>query len=173
MASEPSLRIGDRERDVVAAELQEHFAHGRLTLEEFNQRLDAVFAARTQSDLHRITSDLPHLPGWGTLPSSTAQMSAWLPRSGQAGQGTMSASWADPAWAGPGPHGEWHGRSQPSGRRGGYAFLMLLMSVLASWYVVYDVILTGMRVPLPGRLGLLVAIFTLIRALLRRIFRRR
>jgi hypothetical protein len=173
MATEPSLRIGDRERDAVAAELQEHFAHGRLTLEEFNQRLDAVFAAKTQSDLHRIIGDLPHLPGWGTLPSSNARMSAWQPGSSQGGHGAMSASWAGPAWAGPGSHREWHDRSRPSRPRGGYAFLVLLMSVLASWYVVYDVILTGMRVPLPGRLGLLVAIFTLIRALLRRIFRRR
>ncbi len=54
MATQPSLRIGDRERDAVAAELQEHYAHGRLTLEEFNERIDAVFTARTQSDLSRL-----------------------------------------------------------------------------------------------------------------------
>ncbi len=71
MATQPSLRIGDRERDAVAAELQEHYAHGRLTLAEFNERIDAVFAARTQSDLSRITSDLPHVRSGGTpLPVS-------------------------------------------------------------------------------------------------------
>jgi len=32
-----------------AARLREHYAQGRLTLEEFHQRLDAVFAATTQS----------------------------------------------------------------------------------------------------------------------------
>jgi len=34
-----------------AARLREHYAQGRLTLEEFHQRLDAVFAATTQSQL--------------------------------------------------------------------------------------------------------------------------
>ena len=61
MASQPSLRIGDAEREAVSAELREHYAHGRLTHDEFSQRLDAVFAARTQRDLQRITSDLPHV----------------------------------------------------------------------------------------------------------------
>jgi hypothetical protein len=54
------LRIGDADREALAAELREHYAHGRLTLEEFQHRLDAAFAARTESDLRRITSDLPH-----------------------------------------------------------------------------------------------------------------
>ena len=51
MATQPSLRIGDADRESVAAELREHFAHGRLTLDEFSQRLDAVFDAKTQRDL--------------------------------------------------------------------------------------------------------------------------
>ena len=77
MATQPGLRIGDRERDAVAAELQEHYAHGRLTLEEFNQRLDAVFAAKTQSDLSRITYDLPHVRSAGTpLPASRSRPAA-------------------------------------------------------------------------------------------------
>jgi hypothetical protein len=55
-----SLRIGDADREALAAELREHYAHGRLTLEEFQDRLDATFAARTELDLKRITGDLPH-----------------------------------------------------------------------------------------------------------------
>jgi hypothetical protein len=60
MAAESGVRIGDAEREKVAGSLREHYAHGRLTLEEFQQRLDSVFAAKTNADLARITVDLPH-----------------------------------------------------------------------------------------------------------------
>ena len=71
MASQPSLRIGDAEREAVSAELREHYAQGRLTDDEFRQRLDAVFAAKTQRDLQHITSDLPHVrPDSVPLPSA-------------------------------------------------------------------------------------------------------
>jgi Domain of unknown function (DUF1707) len=172
MASQPGLRIGDRERDAVASELQEHYAHGRLTLEEFNQRLDAVFAAKTQSDLNQITSDLPHARSWGSLPSGSAA-SQRRSRPGP-GRGVMVTSWAGPAWTGPhaGDHRQGNRRHGAS-PRGGYGLLLALMSALASWYLVYDVILIGMRWPLPGRIGLLIAIYTIIKGLLRRIFRRR
>src|SRR5262245_15906255 len=60
MAAESGVRIGDAEREKVATGLREHYAHGRLTLDEFQQRLDAVFAAKTDTDLAKITADLPH-----------------------------------------------------------------------------------------------------------------
>ncbi|MHB1596417.1 MAG: DUF1707 SHOCT-like domain-containing protein [Streptosporangiaceae bacterium] len=53
------LRIGDAEREAAAASLREHFALGRLTLEEFQQRVDAALTAKTDRDLARLTSDLP------------------------------------------------------------------------------------------------------------------
>jgi hypothetical protein len=62
MAPGPDLRIGDADREAAAATLREHYAQGRLTLEEFNQRLDAVFASTMQSQLSHITRDLPHAP---------------------------------------------------------------------------------------------------------------
>ncbi len=61
MATGPDLRIGDSDREAVAALLREHYAEGRLTFDEFTQRLDATFAATTQSQLSRITRDLPHV----------------------------------------------------------------------------------------------------------------
>jgi hypothetical protein len=60
MAAGSGVRIGDAERERVATGLREHYAHGRLTLEEFQQRLDAVFAAKTDTDLAKVTADLPH-----------------------------------------------------------------------------------------------------------------
>jgi hypothetical protein len=55
----PPLRIGDTERDEVAAALREHYAQGRLTPEELNERLEATLAARTTDELARILDDLP------------------------------------------------------------------------------------------------------------------
>ena len=66
-----ALRIGDAERDAAAADLGEHYAAGRLTLDELNERLDAVFSARTFGQLNRIMADLPG-PGrlaWRTGPT--------------------------------------------------------------------------------------------------------
>ena len=61
MAAAPGLRIGDAEREAAAVALREHFAQGRLTLDEFQQRLAAVFAAKTDRDLAAIHADLPHV----------------------------------------------------------------------------------------------------------------
>ena len=153
MASQPSLRIGDAEREAVAAELREHYAHGRLTLDEFSQRLDAVFAARTQRDLQRITSDLPHVrPHNVPLPSEGVGQTSGHIRTSR-------------------PPGD-YSRGDDGGRhyRGGFAALIALLAALASWLLVYDVILVGIRWPLGGQIGLLIAAFTVIRGLLRRIF---
>ena len=54
-----ALRIGDAERDAAAADLGEHYAAGRLTLDELHERLDAVFAAKTAGQLTRVMADLP------------------------------------------------------------------------------------------------------------------
>jgi Domain of unknown function (DUF1707) len=60
-----ALRVGDAERDAAAADLGEHYAAGRLSLDELNERLDAVFASKTLGQLTRIMADLP---GTGRLP---------------------------------------------------------------------------------------------------------
>ena len=61
MASDNSIRASDVDREVVVATLRDAYTAGRLTLEEFNQRLDAVFKATTQSQLNLLTRDLPHV----------------------------------------------------------------------------------------------------------------
>jgi hypothetical protein len=53
------LRIGDAERERAAADLGEHFAQGRLTADEHAERLELVWAARTQADLVPLFRDLP------------------------------------------------------------------------------------------------------------------
>ena len=61
MATGSNIRVGDAERDATATQLREHYATGRLTLDELNERLDQTFKARTGADLKAVTRDLPAL----------------------------------------------------------------------------------------------------------------
>jgi DUF1707 SHOCT-like domain len=58
-ASIPELRVSDAERDVIVSELGQHFQDGRLSQEEFDQRVGAALAARTRGDLGQLMTDLP------------------------------------------------------------------------------------------------------------------
>lgn len=62
---DPRLRACDADRDRVAESLREHHAVGRLSLEEFQQRLDATYRAKTYGELDAQTVDLP--PAGGPL----------------------------------------------------------------------------------------------------------
>jgi hypothetical protein len=62
MATGFNVRVGDADRDAIAAQLREHYADGRLTLDELNERLDHAFAAKTTADLDAVMRDLPHVP---------------------------------------------------------------------------------------------------------------
>ena len=53
------LFVADADRDAAAAALGDHVAEGRLTLEEFRQRLDLVYEARTAGELDRAMAGLP------------------------------------------------------------------------------------------------------------------
>jgi len=59
MSSDSRIRASDADRDRTAALLREHHAAGRLTAEEFNERLDKAYAAKTLGDLDQLLSDLP------------------------------------------------------------------------------------------------------------------
>lgn len=53
------MRVSDAEREAAATELREHFASGRLNQDELDERLTAVFAAKTRGDLNALFTDLP------------------------------------------------------------------------------------------------------------------
>ena len=57
----PGMRAGDADRDAAAAALAEHFAQGRLTLDELIARLDATLTASTYGELAQAARDLPDL----------------------------------------------------------------------------------------------------------------
>lgn len=58
-APAPHVRIGDADRDATAAALGEHFAQGRLTLDELHARLGATLTATTYGELCQALRDLP------------------------------------------------------------------------------------------------------------------
>ena len=55
----PEVLASDAEREGASRRLRDAAAEGRLTLEEFTERLDRAYAARTRTELEELTSDLP------------------------------------------------------------------------------------------------------------------
>jgi hypothetical protein len=55
----PALLASDAEREQTVALLRNHAVDGRLTLEEFAQRIDVAYEARTRQELEELARDLP------------------------------------------------------------------------------------------------------------------
>lgn len=53
------LRASDADRDRVVEQLRDALAEGRLDMQEFEERLEAAYAARTYGELAPLTRDLP------------------------------------------------------------------------------------------------------------------
>jgi hypothetical protein len=64
-------RASDKDRDQVAAILREAAGDGRLTLDELDERLSAVYAAKTYAELEPIIRDLPTGATPAPTPSQT------------------------------------------------------------------------------------------------------
>jgi hypothetical protein len=56
---EPHLRAADADRTAVAEILGRHMSAGRLTMDEYDERLARAYAAKTYGELDQITADLP------------------------------------------------------------------------------------------------------------------
>lgn len=74
MPGDPRMRASDADRDRTASLLREHHAEGRLTAEEFHERLDRALVAKTLGDLDELLADLPaidlyRLPAAGIRPA--------------------------------------------------------------------------------------------------------
>lgn len=57
--SNPQLRASDADRERIVEELRRHTADGRLTMEEFEERMAAAYSAKTYGELAGLTRDLP------------------------------------------------------------------------------------------------------------------
>ncbi len=158
MAPGYNVRVGDADREAVAAQLREHYADGRLTLEELNERLDHTFAAKTRDDLGTVMRDLPHAAGTGTgLPYAGA---------GWPGQG------AGPGWQGPGWHGPMSTRPSQGYDQGGRshgpggAFAPLL-GLVWLFVILGSVLMFGLG---GGDRPIAIVLFLAALALVRRLF---
>ena len=101
MAYDPNIRASDADRDRVATLLREHHAAGRLTAQEFSERLDKAFDSRTVGELDELLKDLPGIDLY-RLPDARltrAAQAGYAPpaRRGRGGRG--SAGWRA-AWGG-------------------------------------------------------------------------
>ncbi|QKG20595.1 DUF1707 domain-containing protein [Actinomadura verrucosospora] len=95
------MRAGDADRERVAQVLRDAAGEGRLTLAELDERLDAVYAAKTYAELEPITRDLPAAgsPAAAPAPQSAAD---WRPVEGapswSTGIGIMSGFTRTGVW---------------------------------------------------------------------------
>lgn len=69
------IRISDADRERVAARLRDHYAEGRLSSDELDERITATLSAKTVGDLRRVMADLPDdaaapMPDWRQAPSA-------------------------------------------------------------------------------------------------------
>lgn len=58
-AMNENMRISDADRDHVVERLREHYADGRLTSDELDERITATLSAKTYGDLRPVLADLP------------------------------------------------------------------------------------------------------------------
>ncbi|MEU0299497.1 DUF1707 domain-containing protein [Streptomyces sp. NPDC006175] len=102
------MRASDAERERVAETLREAVAEGRLEMDEFEQRLDATFKARTHGELVPLVRDLP-VPGdvarpvTGAVAGRTGSSGNWPARIG----GAATSSGAFAFWGGFSRKGRW------------------------------------------------------------------
>jgi hypothetical protein len=68
-AQPPAIRAGDQDRDHSIERLGTAVAEGRLTLEEFSDRVGHAQTARTREELAVLTNDLP-VPAAATVPAA-------------------------------------------------------------------------------------------------------
>jgi hypothetical protein len=74
------IRTSDADRERVTARLREHFAEGRLTSEELDERVAAALSARTFGDLRRVMADLPEPAPAPPVPPRAGPAPAWAGR---------------------------------------------------------------------------------------------
>lgn len=94
---ESHLRAADADRAAVATVLGQHMAEGRLTVDEYDERLARAYAARTYGELDELTTDLPS-PGHPAVTQPAAR--EFTPRAGACGPmaGRWGGRYAASAW---------------------------------------------------------------------------
>jgi hypothetical protein len=87
---EPHLRAADADRTAVATVLGQHMSAGRLTVDEYDERLARAYAAKTYGELEQLTADLPATTPHVRAPRPSTHAPA--PACGP-GRGDVRSSW--------------------------------------------------------------------------------
>jgi Domain of unknown function (DUF1707) len=66
-------RASDSDRERFATLLERHFVEGRLSEEEFSDRIDRALQARTLIELYALSADLPDPPAVDVPPPQRGQ----------------------------------------------------------------------------------------------------
>jgi hypothetical protein len=74
--SEPAVRASDAERERSVELLRRHAVDGRLTLEEFAERMSLAYEAKTRDELDELARDLPAEPP--ALPARRRKPTRWV-----------------------------------------------------------------------------------------------
>ena len=76
---QPRMRAGDKDRQQVVEQLGKHLGEGRLTVQEFDDRVVSAHAATYLDELPALTADLPRGPDAHPPPTrSTRRVPAGL-----------------------------------------------------------------------------------------------
>ena len=101
-----AIRAADADREATAESLRKHHADGRLTDDEFQQRLEQSMSAKTLGELRALVADLP-----ADRPNRERGSDWRRPRVGArlfplllALALILGATWRHAAWHGGGPH---------------------------------------------------------------------
>ena len=70
---QPRMRAGDKDRQRVVEQLGKHFGEGRLTVEEFDERVIRAHASVHLDELPALTADLPGDPEPHRRPARSAR----------------------------------------------------------------------------------------------------
>jgi hypothetical protein len=74
--SKPALRASDAERERTVELLRRHSVDGRLTLEEFAERMSLAYEAKTRDQLDELTRDLP--AETASVPARRRKPTRWI-----------------------------------------------------------------------------------------------
>lgn len=58
-SQDPNVRAADADRDEIGERLRRHHAEGRIDSEEFQERIDRCYQAKTLGELRALVNDLP------------------------------------------------------------------------------------------------------------------
>lgn len=125
MPNDPKIRASDSDRDRTAALLREHHAAGRLDLEEFNERLDQAYAAKTVGELDALLADLPAIDLY-QLPDASLRRERG---GGGGGGGDTRLPWFRP----PGALMAAHGRFSPAWQAAWGSWLSIASICVVIW----------------------------------------